>query len=406
MPSRQIKLPAVRALAVIVLCLTWLLPITLDAAEKLESRDALAVLARALDANPDPAVQKALMEGMLRGLDGQRNVPAPEGWGELSEKIAAGSDQDLIQLARRLNQIFGDEGATLEAIATLRDRGAAIDSRRQALAALRAQRRTELLPVLDKLLEEEALQLDAIRAYSSFEAAQAPTFLLGKYPSLKPASRQAVIETLATRNSYAEALFKALESGAIKRAEIPAYVSRSMGSMLGEKFTKTYGIKELSDDKEALIAEYKKRATAEALAGADASAGRVIYQRVCLACHQMYGEGGIVGPDLTGSNRGNLDYLLLNILDPSGDIPDAYKMVTVKTKAGQVLVGSVTEEDNQRIVLSMVGQQSVVAKTDIVSREISDVSMMPEGLLQTLKPDEVLNLIKYFQTKNQVDLPE
>ena len=120
----------------------------------------------------------------------------------------------------------------------------------------------------------------------------------------------------------------------------------------------------------------------------------------------MYGEGGIVGPDLTGSNRGDLNYLLLNIIDPSGDIPDAYKMVTVTTNNGQVLTGSVTKEDDQRLVLSMVGQKTTVAKSDIKSRETSNVSMMPEGLLKTLTPNEVLNLFKYMQTQEQVALPK
>ncbi len=116
--------------------------------------------------------------------------------------------------------------------------------------------------------------------------------------------------------------------------------------------------------------------------------------------------GGIIGPDLTGSNRGDLDYLLLNIFDPSGDIPDAYKMVMVTTKNGQVLAGNVTEEDDQKLVLSMVGQKSVIAKSDIKSRETSPVSMMPEGQMQILKDQEVINLIKYFKTQQQVELPK
>ncbi|MDB4617580.1 c-type cytochrome, partial [Verrucomicrobiales bacterium] len=163
--------------------------------------------------------------------------------------------------------------------------------------------------------------------------------------------------------------------------------------MLGGKFTKKYGVLELNEDKEALITEYMRIAKANGQqAGVSASHGRAVYQKACMACHKMYGEGGIVGPDLTGSNRADLNYLLLNIIDPSGDIPDAYKMVTVTTKNGQILAGSVTEEDDQRLVLSMVGQKTTVAKSDIKSRETSDVSMMPEGLLKTLTPDEVLNL--------------
>ena len=120
----------------------------------------------------------------------------------------------------------------------------------------------------------------------------------------------------------------------------------------------------------------------------------------------MYDEGGIIGPELTGSNRGDLNYLLLNILDPSGDIPDAYKMVIITTKDGQVLTGTVTAEDDQKVTVSMVGQETTVAKGDIAGRETSPVSMMPEGLLQSLKDQEILDLIKYFQSKQQVDLPK
>jgi putative heme-binding domain-containing protein len=120
----------------------------------------------------------------------------------------------------------------------------------------------------------------------------------------------------------------------------------------------------------------------------------------------MYGEGGIIGPDLTGSNRADLNYLLLNVFDPSGDIPDAYKMVTLTTQNGQVLAGTVTEEDANKVVLSMIGLKSTIAKRDIAQREVSEFSMMPEGQLQPLTDEQVVDLFKYLQTKQQVDLPK
>ena len=135
------------------------------------------------------------------------------------------------------------------------------------------------------------------------------------------------------------------------------------------------------------------------MTNADPFEGKVVFDRTCAACHLMYGEGGEIGPDLTGSNRANLDYILLNILDPSADIPDSYKMVTVTTHEGQTLVGSIAEENGRRIVLNSVGQKQIVAKQDIKSRVVSDISMMPEGLLMTLKDDEVANLIQYLRTE-------
>ena len=375
-------------------------------AKKSDSRPPLETLVNAIDSSGNPETQKALISGIILGLKGQQNVKPPKGWSALSAKLVNSDDGQLKKLAKQLSQVFGDESATLQAIATLKDKTAKLDDRRSALASLLIQRRKELPAILKTLLDEESLRIEAIRGFSNFEIPNAGAILLGRYPHFEPAAQRAIIETLATRKKYAESLFQALEAKTISKDAIPVYAIRSLGKLLGRKFTKTYGVLKFDEDKEALIAEYLRIARAGELAKASASKGRGVYQKACMACHKMYGEGGIIGPDLTGANRGDLNYLLLNVIDPSGDIPDAYKMVTVTTKSGQVLVGSITGEDDQKIVLSMVGQKSTVAKSDIKSRETSNVSMMPEGLLKTLTPDEVLNLFKYMQTKEQVALPK
>ncbi|NNE92599.1 MAG: c-type cytochrome [Verrucomicrobiales bacterium] len=374
--------------------------------EKMDVVASMKTLTAALQKSDDATTQAALLSGMLLGLEGQRDVAPPAEWEAVSTKLTQSDDGEVRSFTMRLSQIFGDESATGKALILLADRKAPMAERRAALASLLNQQNEALRPILKKLIDEKPLRIPAIRAFSTIETKDAPKILLRRYPEFKPDTQRAVIETLTTRKSYAEALFAALEAGEISREAIPAYVARSLSVLLGEKFTRKYGVKKLSDDKEALIAKTKELATAEALEKADASAGRVVYQKACLACHKMYGQGGVIGPDLTGSNRADLNYLLLNILDPSGDIPDAYKMVIVKLKNGQLLSGTVTAEDDQKVTLNMIGQQSVIVKSDIVSRETAPVSMMPEGLLQTLTEKEILDLFKYMQTKEQVDLPK
>jgi putative heme-binding domain-containing protein len=375
-------------------------------AKNRDSSQPLEILVKAIGSSENPEIQKALISGMILGLEGQRNVKPPEAWSELSARLVNRDDHKLKKLTKELSQIFGDESATLQAIATLKDKAADLDDRRSALAALLIQRRKELPAILKTLLNEEPLRLEAIRGFSTFDIPNAGALLLERYPDFEPAAQRAIIETLATRKQYAESLFQALEAKSIPKEAIPVYAIRSLGKLLGSKFSKTYGVLKLNEDKESLIAEYVRIARPGELVKASASKGRAVYQKTCMACHQMYGEGGMIGPDLTGSNRGDLNYLLLNVIDPSGDIPDTYKMITVTTKNGQVLAGSVTGEDDQKIVLTMVGQESTVAKSDIKTRETSNVSMMPEGLLKTLTPDEVLNLFKYMQTKEQVAPPK
>ena len=373
---------------------------------RMDGREGLNLLVAELQKTDDANLQRALLNGILLGLDGQRDVPPPTGWSTLAKSLERSPNDAVRNLTGKLSQVFGDEVATLKALALVQNRSAPIQDRQSALVSLVTQRRKDLVPILKDLLDEDGLRISAIRAYGAFDSPEAPSVLLGRYSNLPEDAKKAVVETLTTRKAYAEALFAALESGQVPREAIPAYLARSMSSILGEKFAKKYGVKKLSEDREAQIEKYGKLATSKALSRADASRGRAVYQRVCMVCHQMYGEGGIVGPDLTGSNRADLNYLLLNLLDPSGDIPDAYRMVVVTTKNDQVLTGTVTAEDDNKIELSTIGEKATIAKNDIKSRIVSPLSMMPEGLLQSLKDQEVLDLFKYMKTKAQVDLPK
>jgi len=372
-----------------------------------DSQISLALLSRTLATTEDSQVQKALLLGMLSGLEGRRNVTAPADWKSASAKLAKGSDAEVKQLAQRLSQIFGDEAATEKAIATVRDGAAPIEERRHALKSLVTQQAPELKSILEKLLDEPALRVDAIRAYSSFADPRAPKLLLNQYTSMEDQAQQAIIETLATRKEYAISLLAALKEERVPKSDVPAYIARSLSALLGDAFTAVYGdLDELSKDKAELITRYQKLLTSEKLAQADPGKGRAVFQMACAACHHLYGEGGVIGPDLTGSNRADLNYILLNMIDPSADIPDAYKLVTMTTKGGQILSGTLAEEDDQRVVLNMIGQKLTVVKSNIASRDVAPVSMMPEGLLPSLNDAQVLDLVKYLQTTTQVGLPQ
>ena len=103
----------------------------------------------------------------------------------------------------------------------------------------------------------------------------------------------------------------------------------------------------------------------------------------------------------TDSNRANLDYILAPIITPSEEIQEAYKLVTINTRAGRVLA-----EDDQKLTLRLVGQDAIIAKSAILSRETSPVSMMPEGLLKNLPSDDIRDLIAHLKTTKQVPLSQ
>lgn len=366
----------------------------------------LDLIIKVISSSSSEQVQRNMLQGILDGLQGINKLPAPEGWADLNAKLSKSKNEDIKKLQAQLNQKFGDQEAINKALADLRNSKTPLSERRSALASLLSQKIDALLPELETLLTGP-LRNDAIRAYGAFKNKDIPAKLLKHYPDFDENSKRTVVETLASRKEFAQALLAAVKNGTVRKNEVPAYVARNLKNLLGKSFSEVYGeMQQLSEDKTKLIATYKSKLNSPAFAKADPAKGRAVFERTCAACHKMFDSGGIIGPDLTGSNRADQDYILLNIIDPSFDMPEAYRMVTVTKKDGQILTGNIVEEDEQKVVVSMVGAKSAVSKADIKSRVVSKVSMMPEGLLNTLNDKEFLDLIKYLQTEKQVELPK
>lgn len=155
----------------------------------------------------------------------------------------------------------------------------------------------------------------------------------------------------------------------------------------------------ISPDMEKSFSKYRTLLTSESLSNANISKGRGLYQNSCGSCHMMYGEGGNVGPDLTGANRGDIEYLLGNILTPSAVVKENYKMTMISTEDGQYYSGVIEGENDRQISLRIpnVDEPVTIPKSIIWDRETANMSMMPEGLLQYLSDDDVIDLIGYLQ---------
>ncbi|MDA7886446.1 c-type cytochrome [Pirellulales bacterium] len=369
--------------------------------------DPFRLLVHAVGSTEDTSVQEALLKGMLLGLEGRRSVRAPEGWSALSNTLACSTSASVRQHALALSQIFGDTMAVVSALKCVQDSSMAAAQRCSTLSLLLSQQNQEASQLLETLMNDPAMTLNAIRGYAMVRNDQAPSILLSRYPELDPSQQRAVIETLASRKIYAESLVEALRTKEIQPTSIPVQVARSLKNLLGKKFTDVYGgLPVVGAEREHLIKKYKKLCKPSAVAAADASRGRAVFQKTCAACHVLYGEGGKVGPELTGANRANLDYILLNSVYPSLDVPHAYRTVSVLTVDGRVVNGVLAEEDTTKIVLRTPEQPRVViAKEDIDFRKISPQSMMPDGQLDAMKPQEVIDLVKYLRTTEQVELP-
>ena len=201
-------------------------------------------------------------------------------------------------------------------------------------------------------------------------------------------------------------MLAALKNKIISKSEIPAYTARALNSILGDEFKEIYGeIQKQSDSKKETIAKYSALLDLPEASKGDPILGRKVFKNVCGTCHQMYGEGGILGPDLTGSNRANREYILLNIVDPNFDVPDGYKMIILKTINNRVLAGTIAEEDEQKVVLKSVTGKEIISKDEIKDRQKLAISMMPEGILETISKNDFYALIKYLQIEEKIKIP-
>ena len=130
-----------------------------------------------------------------------------------------------------------------------------------------------------------------------------------------------------------------------------------------------------------------------------------LFAKTCMQCHTLYGEGGKVGPDITGANRQDVDYLMVNIVDPSAVIAKDYMVSLISMKDDDVFTGIVVKEDDSTVSLTTESGVQVLQKSDIKEMRHSELSMMPEGLLTPLSRKELVDLVSYLRSTSQVPLP-
>jgi putative heme-binding domain-containing protein len=131
----------------------------------------------------------------------------------------------------------------------------------------------------------------------------------------------------------------------------------------------------------------------------DAAAGRELFRRHCAACHQLFGEGGRVGPDLTTANRQDRDFLLISLVDPGSVIRREYVSVVVQTKSGRVLTGlPISRSESLLVLADSKGERQEIATAEIEDLSESGVSLMPEELYRQLKPQQLRDLFAYLMS--------
>lgn len=377
---------------------------------------------RLLQAAPGDTERDTLWPAVLQGWQESPRLSADlrqsAAVSDLSELAAAAwqrSPEDLTLL--QLGTAMGHRPALDTALRTVMNPNEPIDQRAALLTMLAGQTHSSLWPVLRPAI------LNLLRTTSNAPAEQSsdPLLLAGVSglgrlfdpevtPDLLTLYRRSpsrdvkycIRDVMFSREQTAQAWMNEVAAGHIVPAEIPLEQVRRIALLENDQLNAAVGKywgRLTGATSEERLAEVRRLNNDLRAAAGDVQAGRELFRKHCASCHQLFGEGTALGPDLTTANRMDRDFLLVSLVDPSSVIRREYLSFVVETTEGQLLTGLAAARDDTGITLiSDRNQRTVIPAGQIAEVRESGASLMPENLYRQLTPQQLRDLFAWLQS--------
>ncbi|MFO0011110.1 MAG: hypothetical protein ACK553_00045, partial [Planctomycetota bacterium] len=376
------------------------------AAAKSDGEEAASFLLARIASLNDPDLHAAAVRGLWQAHQGRRNVTAPSSWPQLSERIATHPEPAVRETGLLLRALFEGSVAAEELIALATNTQASQASRRAAIGSLGSIQDAKARDALWKLVPDQFLGGAAAESLGRMLSIEEAKHLADMHATVWPPGKSGIVVALGSRRDTLPILLDAVDGKQIPVESIDAATWRQFASVAdwdllvrARKINPTLGI---SADQNERIRQWEQQYNDERLATANASRGRAQWNSLCASCHKMFGEGGAIGPELTGGQRSNLRYWLENILEPSAVVAENYRITAFMTDDGRVITGVPLSETNQEITIQTATEKVVLHKTEIERRKPSQMSLMPEKILEPLDDNARADLLKYLMSPTQV----
>jgi putative membrane-bound dehydrogenase-like protein len=349
----------------------------------------------------DSLVRRRSLEGLVLALQG-RQVDPPAEWKQVFTELFKDKDHEVQRLARRLAINFRDLEAMRQSLALAQDPTKPVHERTDAIRDLALAHPPEALLPLEELVIHGAdleTRSEACRALASYDNAEVPASILKSWKDYPPALRSEAINLLAGRKTWAGALLAAVGDKQVARDDLTnntiLRIRAFHDNYLNKQIETVWGkVRDTPAELNALID--RMRASLHEGRGSF-ERGRKVFEAQCSKCHKFEGQGHNVGPNLDGAAR-DIEYLLVNILDPNRVIGQPYFIHTVERKDGRVETGLLAGEDDSSITLKNENEAvKVILKKDIDQMSIQPKSLMPEGLDKNLSVQDFRDLIRYLE---------
>ncbi len=367
-----------------------------------------AAAERLLRLAPTPALGRILVEGLEEAIGGSSNINLTQGLTDALAPYRAQLGEGPLSLAMRQ----GNQQAISQALEVIENAAAPMGERLSYTKILSEIRHPDAVPVLIRMLGDPgsspALLRAILRALPAYDQPDIGGSIIRVYMTRLRSDegvRLAALDLFTTRVEWAQQFFRAVKQRrTISTNDVPDYVARRFKTLQDPEITKM--VHQLwpelrsptAAEKTAQIERFSK---ALQQGGGNVDTGRVLYLSTCGACHKLFGQGGDVGPDLTGYERTNTGYMLVNIIDPNADIREGYEDYRLTLKDGRVLQGRIVGREGNSITLHPFAGESITLPNDeILQIQAQRTSIMPERLLEGMSDQQLRDLFAHIRRDN------
>lgn len=266
----------------------------------------------------------------------------------------------------------------------------------QVLVQTRAGTVDQLLLELLGPMQPAALQSAASRGLATLATRELAGKVLERWAELTIDTRREVVTALLRTPEAVAPLLDAIEGGKLGTAELEPAVREALlrsPDAASRKRAQALWKQQSGLDRQSVVRDYESALQRSG----DSGKGLELFTKHCQTCHRLQGQGHQVGPDLSAVSGRSKQLLLVDILDPSQEVPPDYMSYFLVTTRGQVLSGLLAGETAGSVRLRRAGGiEDTVLRSEIQELRSSGRSLMPEGFEQTLKPQDIADLLEFL----------
>jgi putative membrane-bound dehydrogenase-like protein len=384
--------------------------VTRHYAERAPADSIIATLASVKGANRDTA--SSILDGLVAGWpEGAATSPNLSDADKaqiaaLGKSLPADQRDRLLVLAGRWGQKDIFAGQMAEVLKTVKTtlESANAPAPDRVDAAKRLLRLSDNASTVGAILNQVTPQAPAelsrglIAALADSRVDDAAGLIIAKWEAFTPAARKAAVSVMLRRAPWTLAMLNGIEKKKLTRGDLAASDWQAL------RLHKDRAIQALAKKLDTNAMDPNRAKVLDAMlpgltAPADVEAGAKLFTTRCAQCHTFNGQGGKVGPELSGIGARDPKEILAEIIDPNRSVEANYRLWTIDTNDGDSYSGRLDTETQTSVeLLDATGEKHVIQRKDIASMNASQLSIMPVGLVDDFKPTDTASLIAFLKT--------